>query len=159
MPIHGKTRVTLLILSAGAVGGVVGHLLSTVMVTVAIPFLQKILPSMSQESLLAIILSLIFLLVVSLVALFIYWKKTRTYIDLFDYSRDPRVGVSRHKATGEYFCTSCLVNQIISPVRQDETGWHCMRKGCEQHYPHPRHKSPKGATNVKRQIPSTFSQV
>lgn len=157
IPVQGKTRIIFLILSAGAVGGVVGHLLSIVYTTVAIPFVQKILPAMSQESLLAINITLIVLLVVAIIAVYVYWKKSRTYIDLFDYSRDPLVGVSRHKATGEYFCTSCLIHRIVSPVRQDETGWYCLRKGCEQKYPNPKYKPPKGVTKAKRQAPSTFS--
>jgi hypothetical protein len=157
IPVHGKVRITLLILSAGAIGGVVGYLLSIVYTTGVIPFIQKILPTISQESLLAVNVSLVFLLLVAVAIIYVYWKKSRTYIDLFDYSRDPNVGVSRHKATGEYFCTSCLINQIISPVRQDESGWYCLRKGCEQIYPHPKYKSPKAAMKFRRQAASTFS--
>jgi hypothetical protein len=138
-----QTRITLVSLLIGAIGGVIGYLLQILYITIAIPFVQKVLPSMSQESLLIISITLLLLLLVSLVALFIYWRKSKTYIDLFEYSRDPLVGVSRHKATGEYFCTSCLINRIISPMREDETGWYCMRKGCEQMYPRPKYKPAK----------------
>jgi uncharacterized protein YpmB len=102
---------------------------------------------MAQETLLAIIVILFLLLLISLTALSIFWKKSKTYIDVFEYSRDPVSGVSRHKATDEYFCTSCLVNRIVSPVREDETNWYCMRKGCEQKYP--KYKTSKAASKIK----------
>jgi hypothetical protein len=132
--IKGHTRVTLSALLIGLIGGVVGYLLQIIYTSIAIPFVQTILPSMSQESLLAICIVLFLLLLISMVSLYIFWKKSKTYIDLFEYSRDPLVGVSQHNATGEYFCTSCLINRIISPVREDENGWYCLRKGCEQKY-------------------------
>lgn len=146
---NGQVRITLLTLLIGAIGGVVGYLLQIICTALVIPFIQKIVPSIPQESLLAISIILFLLLLISLIALFIFWKKSKTYIDLFDYSRDPFIGISQHKATGEYFCTSCLINRILSPARQDETGWYCLRKGCEQKYPNPKYKSPKVGGKVK----------
>lgn len=150
--IKGQTRVTLFTLLIGVIGGVVGYLLQISYTAIVIPFIQKLLPSIPQESLLAICIVLFLLLLISLLALYIFWKKSKTYIDLFEYSRDPLVGVSQHKATGEYFCTSCLINRIISPVREDETGWYCMRKGCEQKYPNLKYKSSKVASKVKERV-------
>ncbi len=147
--IKGQNKITLLTLLIGGIAGVVGYLLQILYTSVAIPFIQKILPSMSQESLLAICIILFLLLIISLVSLYIFWKKSKTYIDLFEYTRDPLIGVSQHKATGEYFCTSCLINRIISPVREDETGWYCLRKGCEQKYPNPKNKSAKVVNKIK----------
>ena len=149
--IKGQTRVTLSTLLIGAIGGVVGYLLQIIYLAIVIPFVQKILPSMSQESLFAICIILFLLFLISLIALYIFWKKSKSYIDVFEYSRDPLIGVSQHKATGEYFCTSCLINRIISPVREDETGWYCMRKGCEQKYPNPKYKASKVASKVNRE--------
>jgi hypothetical protein len=145
-----QTRATLFTLFIGAIGGVIGYLLQIVYTAVVIPFAQKILPTMPQESLLAINVLLFLLLLISLLFLYIYWRKSKTYIDVFEYARDPVVGVSQHKATGEYFCTSCLINRIISPVRQDETGWYCMRKGCEQEYPNPKYKPSRSANKIKQ---------
>ena len=145
-----QSRVSLITLLIGAIGGVVGYLLQIIYTAIVIPFVQKIVPSMSQESLLAISIILFLLLLISLTALYIFWKKSKTYIDLFEYARDPFVGVSQHKATGEYFCTSCLTNRIISPVKEDETGWYCMRKGCEQQYPNPKYKSSKVTNKIKQ---------
>ena len=129
--IKGQTRITLITFLIGVVGGVVGYLLQILTTALAIPFIQKILPAMAQESLLTISVILFLLLLISLVALYIFWKKSKTYIDMFEYSRDPLTGVSQHKATGEYFCTSCLIDRIVSPAREDDTSWYCMRKGCE----------------------------
>jgi hypothetical protein len=148
--IKGQTRITLLTLLIGVIGGVAGYLLQILYIAIVIPFVQKIVPSISQEMLLAIIIILLLLLLISLIAIYIFWRKSKSYIDLFAYSRDPLVGVSQHKATGEYFCTSCLINRIISPVREDETGWYCLRKGCEQKYPNPKYKSSKGASKGKQ---------
>jgi hypothetical protein len=147
--IKGQTRITLWTLLIGVIGGVVGYLLQNIYVTFAVPFVEKIVPSLSQGSLLVLIVILLFLLLVSSVALFFYWRKSKTYIDLFVYARDPLIGISQHKATGEYFCTSCLINRILSPVREDETGWTCLRKGCEQKYLTPKSRSSKNAGNIK----------
>jgi hypothetical protein len=147
--ITGQARITLLTILIGIVSGVIAYLLLSIYIALVIPFVQKVLPSISQESFLAIIIVLFLLLLISLIAIYIFWKKSKTYIDLFEYARDPVVGVSQHKATGEYFCTSCLINRILSPVREDETGWYCLRKGCEQKYPNPKYKSPKVANKVK----------
>jgi hypothetical protein len=149
MTIKGQTRLTLGTLLIGAIGGVAGYLLQALYVTFAIPFIEKIVPSVSQESLLVLIVILIFLLLVSSAAFFFYWRKSKTYIDLFVYARDPLIGISQHKATGEYFCTSCLINRILSPVREDETGWTCLRKGCEQKYLNPKSRSAKTAGKMK----------
>jgi hypothetical protein len=147
--IKGQTRITLLTLLIGVIGGVVSYLFQMLYTAIVVPVVQKILPSIPQESLLAICIILCLLLLISLSALYIFWKKSKTYIDLFEYIRDPLVGVSQHKATGEYFCTSCLINRILSPVREDETGWYCLRKGCEQKYPKPKYKSSKVASKFK----------
>ena len=148
--IKGQTRVTLITLLIGAIGGILGYLLQIIYTAIVIPFVQKIVPSISQEAMLAIIMILLLLLLISLIAMYIFWRKSKSYIDLFAYSRDPLVGVSQHKATGEYFCTSCLINRIISPVREDETGWYCMRKGCEQKYLNPKYKSSKVASKGRQ---------
>jgi hypothetical protein len=145
--LRGQTRITPWTLLIGVVGGVVGYLLQNMYVTFAVPFIEKIVPSLSQESLLVLIVILLFLLMVSSVALFFFWRKSKTSIDLFVYARDPLIGISQHKATGEYFCTSCLINRILSPVREDETGWICLRKGCEQKYLNPQSRSAKHAGN------------
>jgi hypothetical protein len=147
--IKGQTRITLLTLLIGLIGGVVGYLLQIIYTAIAVPFAQKILPAMSQESLFAISIVLFLLLLISLLFMYVFWRKSKTYIDVFEYSRDPFIGVSQHKATGEYFCTSCLINHILSPVREDETGWTCLRKGCEQKYVNPKYKSIKGSGKVK----------
>ena len=147
--IKGQTRITLLTLLIGIIGGVVGYLLQIIFTAIAVPFAQKILPAMSQESLLAISIVLFLLLLISLFFIYIFWKKSNAYIDVFEYSRDPFIGISQHKATGEYFCTSCLINHILSPVREDETGWSCLRKGCEQTYPNAKYKSVKVPGKVK----------
>jgi uncharacterized protein YacL len=147
MRIKGQNRITLTTFLIGVVGGVVGYLLQILYTALVIPFVQKILPAMAQETLLAIGIILFLLLVISMIALYIFWKKSKTFIDVFEYSRDPGTGVSQHKATGEYFCTSCLINRIVSPVREDETSWYCMRKGCEQKYP--KYKTSKVAAKIK----------
>ena len=146
----GQVKINLFTLLIGIIGGVIGYFLQIVYTAIAIPFIQKILPSMSQESLLAISIILFLLLLVSLISLLVSWRKSKTYIDVFEYARDPLIGVSQHKATGEYFCTSCLINRILSPMRQDETGWYCLRKGCEQKYPNPKYKPSKVVTKVKQ---------
>lgn len=148
-----QIRGTLLTFLIGAVGGVAGYLLQIIYTAIVIPFIQKVLPSIPQESLLAINIILFLLLIISVISLFIFWRKSKTYIDLFEYSRDPLVGVSKHKATGEYFCTSCLINRIISPVRKDDTGWYCLRKGCEQKYPNPKNKPARVASRNKYSTP------
>jgi hypothetical protein len=147
MSIKGQSRITLITFLIGVVGGVVGYFLQILTTALVVPIVQKVLPAMAQETLLAIIVILFLLLLISLTALSIFWKKSKTYIDVFEYSRDPVSGVSRHKATDEYFCTSCLVNRIVSPVREDETNWYCMRKGCEQKYP--KYKTSKAASKIK----------
>ena len=145
--IIGQTRITLITFLIGVVGGLVGYLLQLLYTSFVVPFVQKILPVMAQETLLSIVVILFLLLLISLIALYIFWKKSKTYIDVFEYSRDPGTGVSQHKATGEYFCTSCLIDRIVSPVREDDTSWYCMRKGCEKKYP--KYKTSKVATKIK----------
>jgi nitric oxide reductase large subunit len=131
------------IILIGAICGAVSYIFQIYYTSIAVPFIQKVLPSVPQEVLLAIIVMLFLLILVISALLFVYWKKSKNYIDIFNFDRDPHSGVFRHKATGEYFCTSCLINQILSPTRQDDAGWYCQRRGCEQSYPNPKYRPAK----------------
>jgi predicted RNase H-like nuclease (RuvC/YqgF family) len=52
-------------------------------------------------------------------------------------------GVYESKESGHYFCTSCLMKKIESPLTKKENGWRCELKGCDKFYENPSYKYPK----------------
>jgi len=53
------------------------------------------------------------------------------------YTFDKSKGIYRSNETGHYFCTSCLLNNIESPLSQNECGWSCQLKQCDKFYADP----------------------
>ena len=51
------------------------------------------------------------------------------------------LGIYKSKESGHYFCTSCLIKNIESPLTEKENGWQCEVKGCDKFYSNPSYKS------------------
>ena len=58
-----------------------------------------------------------------------------------DYEFDQQTGLHKNKKTDQLVCTSCLLNQIVSPVKESPSRWHCQRKECDKLYKNPEFKS------------------
>ena len=58
------------------------------------------------------------------------------------YNFNETYGVYESKETKQYFCTSCLLKGIESPLRKQESGWDCQLKDCDQFYSNPSYKFP-----------------
>ena len=51
-------------------------------------------------------------------------------------------GISKSKESGHYFCTSCLMKNIESPLTEKQSGWRCELKDCGKFYKNPSYQSP-----------------
>jgi ribosomal protein L37AE/L43A len=47
------------------------------------------------------------------------------------------LGIYKSKESGHYFCTSCLMKNIESPLTEKQSGWHCELKDCGKFYSNP----------------------
>lgn len=59
------------------------------------------------------------------------------------YNFNSTYGVSESKESGHYFCTSCLMKNIESPLTKKQNGWRCELKGCGKFYENPSYKYPQ----------------
>jgi hypothetical protein len=50
------------------------------------------------------------------------------------YDFNKTIGVYVSKEDEQYYCTSCLLKGIESPLHESSSGWHCKLGSCEQHY-------------------------
>ena len=50
------------------------------------------------------------------------------------YTFNSTYGVYESKESGHYFCTSCLMKNIESPLTTKDNGWQCELKGCDKFY-------------------------
>ena len=51
-------------------------------------------------------------------------------------------GVYIHDETGELFCTSCLINNVESPLKTLKYDWLCLNKECNLWYNDPQNPKP-----------------
>jgi len=114
-----------------AIAGVLGYLLATVWKEISLLVLQKVLPELSKIGLLAVI-SIQFL---GLAGTFVYILLTRKINSKYRF--DKRIGIRFHRRTGDPFCSSCLASNIESPLQEFESGWRCVRQGCEKWFQNP----------------------
>jgi hypothetical protein len=47
------------------------------------------------------------------------------------------LGIYKSKESGHYFCTSCLMKNIESPLTEKQSGWRCEIKDCDKFYSNP----------------------
>jgi hypothetical protein len=121
-----------------AISGVIGYLLAIVWKEISLPFVQKPLPELSKTALLAIILIQFLALIGTLVYILLTRNKSR------HYRFDKHLGISFHKKTGEPFCPTCLLSNVVSPLMEFESGWRCQRKECNKPFSNPNYKAPPG---------------
>jgi regulator of replication initiation timing len=53
------------------------------------------------------------------------------------------LGIYKSKESGHYFCASCLMKNIESPLTQKQGGWRCELKDCGIFYKNPAYQAPK----------------
>lgn len=70
------------------------------------------------------------------------------------YVFDETYGIYKSKETGHYFCTSCLLNNIESPLTERPSGWRCESNDCKKIYPNPSYKAPKRENPYKNYFKS-----
>jgi hypothetical protein len=68
--------------------------------------------------------------------------------DKYDFVKE--IGIYKSKESGHYFCASCLMKNIESPLTETQSGWRCELKDCGKFYSNPSHQIPK------RKTPSYF---
>ena len=69
-------------------------------------------------------------------------KEKPSPVNLKDkYTFIKELGIYKSKEAGHYFCTSCLMKNIESPLTEKENGWQCEVKGCDKFYSNPSYKS------------------
>jgi len=67
-----------------------------------------------------------------------------------NYGFIKELGIYKSKESGHYFCTSCLMKNIESPLTEKQSGWRCELKDCGKFYSNPSYQLPK------RKPPSYF---
>ncbi len=139
-----------------AIAGVLGYLVTIVWTELSAPFVEKVLPTLSNRSLLAIILIQFALLIVAAFWLSLLYRKfskaviPRNLDVALKYEFDKRLGIYRHKESGLYYCTSCLKSNIESPLKEEEHGWTCEIKSCSKFYRNPDYKEPPPVRVTRR---------
>jgi hypothetical protein len=68
--------------------------------------------------------------------------------DKYDFIKE--LGIYKSKESGHFFCTSCLMKNIESPLTEKPSGWRYELKDCGEFYSNPSHHLPK------RRPPSYF---
>ena len=53
------------------------------------------------------------------------------------YNFNSTYGIYESKESGNYFCASCLMKNIESPLTKKQNGWQCELKGCDKFYSNP----------------------
>jgi len=70
-------------------------------------------------------------------------KEKPSPINLKDqYTFIKALGIYKSKESGHYFCTSCLMNNIESPLTDKQNGWRCELRGCGKFYSNPSYQPP-----------------
>lgn len=55
---------------------------------------------------------------------------------------DSRLGIYRDRKTGLYYCPSCHVKKLRSPLKEGPRGWFCAVKDCRLSYSNPDYVAP-----------------
>lgn len=58
------------------------------------------------------------------------------------YTFNKTYGIYKSNGSEHFFCTSCLLNNIESPLSEDEAGWRCQLKQCGMYYSNPSYNPP-----------------
>ncbi len=61
--------------------------------------------------------------------------------DKYDFIKE--FGIYESKVSGHYFCTSCLMKNIGSPLTEKQNGWQCELKDCNKFYSNPSYHPPQ----------------
>ncbi|MGA3280317.1 MAG: hypothetical protein ABSD50_04955 [Smithella sp.] len=56
-------------------------------------------------------------------------------IDKYEFIKE--LGTYKSKESGHYFCSSCLMKNIESPLTETPGGWRCELKDCGKYYRNP----------------------
>ena len=59
------------------------------------------------------------------------------------YNFNSTYGIYESKESRHYFCTSCLMKNIESPLTEKQSGWQCELKDCNKFYRNPSYQYPK----------------
>jgi len=68
-------------------------------------------------------------------------SSTTNLQDKYDFIKE--LGIYKSKESGHYFCASCLMKNIESPLTERRTGWRCELKDCGKFYTNPAYQRPK----------------
>lgn len=63
------------------------------------------------------------------------------------YNFNSTYGIYESKESGHYFCTSCLMKNIESPLTEKQNGWQCELKDCNKFYSNPSYNPPNDTQN------------
>lgn len=99
---------------------------------------SNLVPYVSQLSPSWVIRSAALLLVVAL------WSSALLMFFRPKLKFDSRLGIYRDKKTGLYYCPSCHIKKLRSPLKESASGWFCSVKDCRLSYKNPDYKAPSG---------------
>ena len=145
-----------------SIAGVFCYLFAIVWSEMSVPFVQKILPNISNKALLAVVVIQFALILALLVWLrLLHHKIAHLAVPekpdvLANYEFDKRLGIYKNKISGLYYCTSCLQSGLESPLQESASQWTCQVKTCAKIYYNPDYKSPDPPFNLHERRKSIF---
>jgi ribosomal protein L37AE/L43A len=116
---------------------------------ISVPFLEHVLPAVSNKTWL-LISSILVLLVILLGAALIIVLRSHRELTISEKEKeienrfdrfDKRLGIWTHKTESGYFCTKCKASHFESALRERPHGWKCVV--CGAVYENPDYRPPK----------------
>jgi hypothetical protein len=136
MKISEKISERLLLGLITGLSGAIGVLVTSIAKDAIEPFLQNVLPVISNKTLL--LLSLLLLLVVFLLVAYILFLRFEENVPIQEkYVFDSVTGISTlKKKPHTKICSRCLLTGVVVPLLQGETKdkWYCINSACQQDY-------------------------
>jgi len=63
--------------------------------------------------------------------------QTNNLLDKYEFDKTYGIYKSKSKEDELYYCTSCLLKGIVSPLKENRSRWSCLSKECGQFYENP----------------------
>lgn len=136
--------------------GIIGAIVAPILAKSLLPFVAESVTTLQWLKLVLALLALLFFAVLYIIV--IYFKSKNPVVRLLKkYEFLEREGIYKKKNTDRFFCPSCLLNGVESPVKVMKQGWLCQKKDCALFVHNPDYTPPKqprarGITNWATRI-------
>jgi len=125
-------------------------MLGTIWFSIQDPLAEMLSAKVPKSILLLLPIILLLLLILALSLVFILYNKLKNPIN--DYEFDQDLGILRNPKDGLYYCTSCLLKGIKSPLRVYDASWECQSMECKRIYRSNSEKKPSFQKIYRRNL-------